>query len=119
MRDKWKTSEGQVGDKWETSERQVRDKWETSGRQGSKVPRFQGSRNPAASDWQGRKNRDTTPPLLEIETQQLSAVGNENESLNAPSRHEATDPNKLAEQAENSGSLALPFVKSRGKKTEK
>ena len=110
MGDKCETSGRQVRDKWETSERQVRDKWET---------RFQGSRNPAASDWQGGKNRDTTPPLLEIETRQLSAVGNENESLNAPSRYEATDPNKLAKQAENSGSLALPFVKSRGKKTEK
>ena len=105
-----------MGDKCETSERQVRDKWETSGRQGSKVPRFP---EPCCVRLARREKSGYHPPLLEIETQQLSAVGNENESLNAPSRHEATDPNKLAEQAENSGSLALPFVKSRGKKTEK
>ena len=79
--DKWQASGRQVGDKWKTSGRQVGDAWETSGTQaGDKwETRFQGSKGPGTllrPDRQGGKNRDTTPLLLEIETQQLSAVGN-------------------------------------------
>ena len=71
VEDKGETSGRQVADKWQTSGTQVAHKWETSGRQGSKVPGTL-----LRPDRQGGKNRDTTPLLLEIETQQISAVGN-------------------------------------------